>query len=94
MLAEPCGVEVPDYEIALALFEGLAREAVLVDEHTIVHRKDVRQLMLRRLSEDSRERVNAIHRAAVDLQLCPACLVRSKTCHRGRGGTSPPSRSA
>lgn len=68
VLAKPCGVEVPDLAAARKLFEGLAREAMLVervDEDTIVHRKDVRQLMLQRLADDSRDRVGAIHRAAV-----------------------------
>lgn len=70
VLAGPCGVPVPDEATAERLFGGLAREAMLVEREpglppTLVHRPDVRRMMLRRLAEDEPEAVLAIHRRAV-----------------------------
>ena len=68
VLARPCRVQVPDDATARRLFEALAREAMLVEwraEDTVVHRADVRQLMLRPLAQDNPEAVARIHRAAI-----------------------------
>ncbi|MEV6911881.1 CHAT domain-containing protein [Amycolatopsis sp. NPDC051071] len=69
VLAKPCGVRVPDLDRAHELFDGLAREAMLVtltpDGRAVVHRTDVRQTMLHRLSADESVVVRQIHRAAV-----------------------------
>ncbi|MBP2330362.1 hypothetical protein JOF56_010747 [Kibdelosporangium banguiense] len=67
VLARPCHVPVPDRAAAEALFDELAREAMLVDRtpHELVHRKDVRQMMLPRLTADAPETVASIHRRAV-----------------------------
>ncbi|ANN19529.1 hypothetical protein SD37_30525 [Amycolatopsis orientalis] len=69
VLAKPCRVDVPDAERASTLFDGLAREAMLVtrtsDGQAVVHRADVRQTMLHRLSEDESVVAGRIHRAAV-----------------------------
>ena len=70
VLAGPCGVEVPDMGRAHRLFEGLAGEAVLVehdpgDYWTLIHRADVRRMMLARLAADEPEKVHEIHHGAV-----------------------------
>ncbi len=69
VLAKPCGVRVPDLGRANELFDGLAREAMLVtltpDGRAVVHRTDVRHTMLHRLSADESIVVSQIHRAAV-----------------------------
>jgi hypothetical protein len=70
VLADPCGVAVPDMTRAYQLFEGLAGEAVLVerapgDYGTLIHRADVRRMMLARLAADEPEKVEEIHRGAV-----------------------------
>jgi AAA ATPase-like protein len=70
VLARPCGVPVPDDDRANELFEGLAREAMLVerapdDYWKVIHRPDVRGMMLERLAKDEPEAVPRIHRAAV-----------------------------
>ncbi|MGW4128234.1 CHAT domain-containing protein [Amycolatopsis japonica] len=69
VLAKPCRVDVPDAERASSLFDGLAREAMLVTRtlggQAVVHRADVRQTMLHRLSEDESVVAGRIHRAAV-----------------------------
>lgn len=69
VLAKPCRVDVPDAERATSLFDRLAREAMLVTRtpggQAVVHRADVRQTMLHRLSEDESVVAGRIHRAAV-----------------------------
>lgn len=69
VLAGPCGVDVPDNQAARWLFEKLAAEAMLVDQvpgaDEVVHRADIRALMLGRLSEDALEVAAQIHHAAV-----------------------------
>ncbi len=68
VLARPCDVEVPDARRARELFDGLSREAMLVERRgndEVVHRSDVRPLMLERLARDNRDAVRSIHRAAV-----------------------------
>ncbi|OXM55758.1 CHAT domain-containing protein [Amycolatopsis alba] len=69
VLAKPCLVDVPDAGRACSLFDGLAREAMLVtrtpDGQAVVHRTDVRQTMLRRLAADETVVAKRIHRAAV-----------------------------
>ncbi|MCC8247632.1 CHAT domain-containing protein [Saccharothrix luteola] len=75
VLSVPCRVAVPDRATAQLLFDELAREAMLVDRAPggLVHRKDVRQMMLPRLSADDPRTVADIHRRAI-------------TYYRARGG--------
>ena len=54
----------------IELFEGLAGEAVLVEHEpgdywTLIHRSDVRRMMLARLTADEPEKVKDIHQGAV-----------------------------
>lgn len=70
VLARPCGVDVVDRTQAYRLFEALALEAMLVerdpaDYYTLIHRADVRRMMLTRLAEDEPDVVAQIHRAAI-----------------------------
>ena len=71
VLARPCRVEVPDAPRAEELFRLLAREAMLVEREpggdAVVHRTDVRRVMLARLAADPKmkDRIAAIHRAAI-----------------------------
>lgn len=69
VLAKSCRVDVPDAERAFSLFDGLAREAMLVtrtlDGQAVIHRADVRQTMLHRLSADESVVAKQIHRTAV-----------------------------
>lgn len=73
VLAGPCELIVPDDETARRLFEKLAAEAMLVSRapgsSEVVHRPDIRALMLERLAEDAAEVMGAIHRAAVQYYL-------------------------
>jgi hypothetical protein len=69
VLAEPCGVDVATIEDAKALFAELRREFTLVtpdpsDAYTVVHRADVRTLMLGALRDAAPEQVVEIHRRA------------------------------
>jgi hypothetical protein len=79
VLARPCGVEVRDERRARELFKELGREVSLVerddresaapDEHKpLVHRPDIRRIMLSLMSvtPEDREKVRAVHSAAVD----------------------------
>lgn len=70
VLAGPCGIDVPDDARAQELFEELQREVSLVSPGTepgvVVHRSDVRRLMLRGLRETEPVKVPAIHRGAAD----------------------------
>ena len=70
VLARPCRVPVPDDMRARELFEGLGRELMLVergpdDAWLLLHRTDVRRMMLEPLASDNEEVVRSIHRAAV-----------------------------
>lgn len=68
VLAGPCGVEVKDQEQAKKLFEELSREVALVSQagdNSLVHRTDLRKVMLEPLRKDKRDKVNEIHRNAV-----------------------------
>ncbi|MGW4393826.1 CHAT domain-containing protein [Amycolatopsis nivea] len=69
VLARPCGLLVQDDAHAAALFEGLAREAMLVTrvpgQQVVIHRSDVRLTMLGRLAADEADVVTRIHRAAI-----------------------------
>jgi tetratricopeptide (TPR) repeat protein len=66
VLAGPCGVTVPDAPRAEALFEGLAREALVTREgDELHHRADVRRVMLDLIRHDRPDVVEAVHRAAV-----------------------------
>lgn len=69
VLAGPCGIAAPSPAEAERLFAGLAREAMLVERApeggALLHRPDVRRMMLPRLAREMPEVVNRIHRAAV-----------------------------
>lgn len=69
VLAVPCRISVGDDERAHRLFDELAREAMLVDRvprrDEVVHRADVRSIMLPRLTEDDPLTTASIHRRAV-----------------------------
>jgi hypothetical protein len=69
VLAKPCGIDVPDLKRAEELFEKLASDSTLVtrvDPRTLVHRSDVRRLMLKPLREHQPAKVEEIHRAAIE----------------------------
>ncbi|MDX8142101.1 AAA family ATPase [Lentzea sp. BCCO 10_0061] len=69
VLAQPCGVRVRTLLDATALFEKLAREAMLVERtpglRELVHRPDIRQIMLSYLAESEPNTITKIHRGAV-----------------------------
>ncbi len=68
VLAKPCGVDASDLPAAEKLFDKLAADSTLVthvDPRTLVHRSDVRRLMLKPLREHQPEKVEEIHRAAI-----------------------------
>lgn len=68
VLARPCEIRVDDPERARELFNGLASEAMLVDRYSddvLLHRSDIRPLMLERLARDNAVDVKKIHRAAI-----------------------------
>lgn len=68
VLAVPCGVEVKDLEQAKILFEKLKREVALVSQagdNSLVHRSDLRKVMLEPLRKDKHQKVEEIHRNAV-----------------------------
>lgn len=70
VLAKPCGVDAPNLQSAEKLFDKLAADSTLVthvDPRTLVHRSDVRRLMLKPLREHQPEKVEEIHRAAIEL---------------------------
>ena len=54
VLAQPCRIEVPDEETARELFDELAREVSLVkkEDGALVHRSDIRRMMLELLRQD------------------------------------------
>ncbi|MBO3748412.1 AAA family ATPase [Streptosporangiaceae bacterium NEAU-GS5] len=70
VLAEPCGIAPLDEEEARAVFEGLRREATLCGpsedgDGALVHRQDVRALMLASIQRDKPGTSRAIHEGAV-----------------------------
>ncbi|MGW3630993.1 AAA family ATPase [Streptomyces sp. NPDC005122] len=69
VLARPCGLEHVDEQRARILFHMLKDEAALVEDvpgqEAVVHRADVRRIMLPLLRRDSGRTVDRIHRAAV-----------------------------
>jgi hypothetical protein len=68
VLAEPCGVSVPDDDRARALFDELGREVSLVMPATdgaLQPRPDVREAMLGLIQAAQPEQVEQIHAAAV-----------------------------
>ena len=68
VLAEACGLTVPTAAAALDLFNGLAREGMLIEHigvDKIAHRSDLRPMMISRLTHDHRDAVTEIHRGAV-----------------------------
>jgi hypothetical protein len=71
VLAGPCQVEVPTIERARELLKELKAEFTLVipdpaDPQAVIHRPDVRALMLETMRDDLKERVGEIHAAAAD----------------------------
>jgi len=69
VLAKPCQVALPEPWTADDLFARLSREAMLVDrsrdDDSLVHRADVRRVMLPQLLADRREVAARIQRSAV-----------------------------
>ena len=69
VLARPCKVKVPDAGTARDLFRRLAQEAMLVDRspdgESLVHRADVRRVMLPQLLADRRDVARRIQRSAI-----------------------------
>ncbi|MFJ5776395.1 hypothetical protein [Streptomyces sp. NPDC093094] len=69
VLAEPCGLGHVDEDRARQLFDGLRAEATLVEavpgRDAVVHRGDVRQVMLTLVRRDRPSVVEQIHRRAV-----------------------------
>ena len=69
VLARPCKVRVPDVGTAWDLFRRLAQEAMLVDRspdgESLVHRADVRRVMLPQLLADRRDVAQRIQRSAI-----------------------------
>lgn len=68
VLAEPCNVPVPTLTRAEELFGILSREVSLVSlesERALLHRADVRQVMLGPLRDNAPTRVGEIHRRAI-----------------------------
>ncbi len=68
VMAGPCGIEVPDDAAASRLFNKLRLEVVLVSERTpgvLVHRPDLRSVMLQALQRAEPARVKDIHASAV-----------------------------
>ncbi len=79
VLSVACNIQVESDSRAKELFDGLAREGMLVErqgEDRIVHRSDVRPLMIRRLTHDHQDEVRLIHELAVEY-------------YRGEGAASP-----
>ncbi len=69
VLAVPCDLPVPDEKRAEELFEKLADDSSLVtrvDPRVLVHRSDVRRLMLKPLRLHRLEDVEKIHHAAIE----------------------------
>jgi patatin-related protein len=69
VLARPCGVHIMDEAHARKLFYRLGQEAMLVewspDRTALIHRPDIRALMLDQLRADRKDAVKRIHWAAV-----------------------------
>jgi hypothetical protein len=68
VMAGPCGIAVPDDATANRLFGKLRQEVVLVSERTpgvLVHRPDLRAVMLQALQRAEPERVLGMHSGAV-----------------------------
>lgn len=69
VLAGPCEIEVPDDHRADVLFDKLAADNTLVtrvEPRVLIHRSDVRRMMLGPLRDHEPEKVREIHRGAVD----------------------------
>lgn len=68
VLAEPCNLEITTRGEAETIFNELEREASLVSRDetgALVHRKDVRRLMLAALNQDEPVKVGRIHARAI-----------------------------
>jgi hypothetical protein len=68
VLAEPCGVSVPTLERARELFTALSNEVSLVtfsEDGALIHRPEVRRVMLDLLRRDEPDRVRWIHERAI-----------------------------
>lgn len=94
VLAEPCGVAVPDDTRAQQLFDELAKEVSLVTptaDGVLQPRADVRQAMLELIRTSEPEKVVQIHQAAVEFyQDRPGAIARTEEIyHRLAMGESP-----
>jgi cellulose synthase operon protein C len=94
VLAEPCGVSVPDPQRARELFDAFAHKVDLVAQKspgTLSHRPDVRRVMLRLIEEDQPRVVEDIERRAVDYYTAQEGPVAraEEIYHRLRLGQSP-----
>jgi tetratricopeptide (TPR) repeat protein len=68
VLAVPCGISVPDLAAARNLFHELAKEVALVEQpegEVLIHRPELRLVMLDLLRETARKQVDEIHLGAV-----------------------------
>lgn len=68
-LAGPCEVNVPDMERAKELFAELGKEVALVSQagdNALIHRPDLRKVMLEPLRKDKADKVEQIHRNAIE----------------------------
>ncbi|HTV01058.1 MAG TPA: serine protease [Luteitalea sp.] len=68
VLAKPCGLDVPDRAAAVRLLGKLQREVVLVTARSpevLVHRPELRTVMLKPLEAADPERARQVNRAAV-----------------------------
>jgi hypothetical protein len=69
VLAEPCGLDKVSDPEALTLFEELAKQVWLVEKESdevLLHRKDLRRLMLQLLERELVEPAEKIHRRAAE----------------------------
>jgi len=68
VLAEPCGVIVPDEATAQKLFDELKKEIPLVEQtesDALIHRTDVREMMLESMKRSDEQRTREINERAI-----------------------------
>lgn len=72
VLAGPCEVDVPNIERARELFTELGKEVALVSQagdNALIHRSDLRKVMLEPLRKNKADKVEQIHHNAVEYYL-------------------------